>query len=373
MSRRRSTAGWLEFLPTAIHSWDNPESVRFRKYVTGAHLFLRMFDVETGRTPKELVWEKNGQARLYRYAGERRLRVPVVMVYGVILQGYLLDLVPDTSLIEYLLQEGFDVYLLELGVPGVEERSLPFERYVVDYLPAGLEQVLSISGADEATLFGHCMGGTLSALYLSWDPDAPVRNLVLLAAPIDFRPDDVRALSLGSLFARHYPGGDPVGVAQFFAHLGRTIAAMSPPVFGTSDRPDIGGILLPQAQEPVSRHLETWLAACKWVDDGIPFMGRSMIEWLENFYQRNEFAKGDLELGGRRLSLDDVECPVMNIAGSQDAITPLLQTQTTLALVGSEDTEELVLPAGHLGLIVGAPGKEQMWPKVSDWLLPRSR
>lgn len=368
-----SSARWWEFLPTAIHSWDNPESVRFRKYVTGSHLLLRMFDVETGRTPKELVWEKDGQARLYRYEGERRLRVPVVMVYGVILQGYLLDLMPGTSLIEFLVQEGFDVYLLELGVPGVEERSLPFEKYVVDYFPSGLEQVLSSSGVGEATLFGHCMGGTLSALYLSWDPDAPVRNLVVLAAPIDFRPDDVRALALGSLFARRYPGGDPVGVAQSFAHLGRTIAAMSPPIFGTSERPESGGIRLPEAREPLSRHLQTWLAICKWVDDGIPLMGRSMIEWLENFYQRNEFAQGELELGGRRLSLNDVTCPVMNIAGTQDAITPLLQTQATLGLVGSEDTEELVLPAGHLGLILGAPGKEQMWPNVSGWLQPRSR
>lgn len=248
MSSSRSTEGWWEFFPTAIQSWDNPESVRFRKYVTGSHLLLRMFDVETGRTARELVWEKDSQARLYRYVGERRLRVPVVMVYGVILQGYLLDLVPGTSLIEYLLEEGFDVYLLELGVPGVEERSLPFERYVVDYLPAGLEQVLSSSGAEEATLFGHCMGGTLSTLYLSWDPDAPVRNLVLLAVPIDFRPDNLRALGLGSLFARHYPGGDPVGVAQSFAHLGRTIAAMSPPMFGTSERPEIGGIPLPKAR-----------------------------------------------------------------------------------------------------------------------------
>jgi len=54
------------FAPFAVNAYDNPETIRMRKYVTGAHFVLRGIGVETGRTPREVVWEK-GKARLYRY------------------------------------------------------------------------------------------------------------------------------------------------------------------------------------------------------------------------------------------------------------------------------------------------------------------
>lgn len=101
------------FMPLAINAYDNPETIRLRKYATGAHLLTR--GVETGRTPKEVVWQRD-RARLYRYepdAQRRRFPVPIVLVYALILRPYVLDLVPGNSLVEYLRGEGFDVYLLE--------------------------------------------------------------------------------------------------------------------------------------------------------------------------------------------------------------------------------------------------------------------
>ncbi len=57
---RRSTA------PLGVDGYDNPETNRFKKYATGSHLILQGTGVETGQTPKEVVWEK-GKAKLYRY------------------------------------------------------------------------------------------------------------------------------------------------------------------------------------------------------------------------------------------------------------------------------------------------------------------
>ena len=115
---------------------DNPETIRLKKYATGAHLLLEADPVETGRTPKEVVWTKN-KARLYRYEPEKGKRhpVPVLLVYALILRPYVLDLIPGNSLIEYLVGEGFDVYMLDWGVPGDEDKDLSFEHYVLDYLP----------------------------------------------------------------------------------------------------------------------------------------------------------------------------------------------------------------------------------------------
>ena len=81
------------FAPFAVSAYDNPETIRMRKYVTGAHFVLRGTGIETGRTPTEVVWEK-GKARLYRYGTdtEKRFAVPVLLVYALILRPYVLDL-----------------------------------------------------------------------------------------------------------------------------------------------------------------------------------------------------------------------------------------------------------------------------------------
>jgi polyhydroxyalkanoate synthase len=51
--------------------------------------------------------------------------------------------VPGNSFVEYLLEEGFDVYMLDWGIPDEEDKNLSFESYVLDYLPEAVEQVLA--------------------------------------------------------------------------------------------------------------------------------------------------------------------------------------------------------------------------------------
>ena len=97
--------GW-NLGPFGICDYDGPETVRLRKYATGTHLLLEEIEVETGATPREVVWTKN-KARLYRYLRPdecpgkgvgRRRSVPVLLIYGFVLKPYVLDLVPGNSL-----------------------------------------------------------------------------------------------------------------------------------------------------------------------------------------------------------------------------------------------------------------------------------
>jgi hypothetical protein len=84
------------FAPFAVNAYDNPETIRMRKYVTGRALCPAGTGVETGRTSREFVWEK-GKARLYRYGTgvEKRFAVTVLLVYALILRPYILDLVSN--------------------------------------------------------------------------------------------------------------------------------------------------------------------------------------------------------------------------------------------------------------------------------------
>src|ERR687890_2523072 len=107
----------------------------FDKYRAGMSVMLEGAQADTGQTPKEVVWTKN-KARLYRYepSAEKKHPVPILMVYALINRPYVLDLMPGNSLVEYLIDGGFDVYLLDWGVPGDEDEDLSFDDYVLDYL-----------------------------------------------------------------------------------------------------------------------------------------------------------------------------------------------------------------------------------------------
>jgi poly[(R)-3-hydroxyalkanoate] polymerase subunit PhaC len=110
--------------------------------------------------------------------------------------------VPGNSFVEYLLEEGFDVYMLDWGIPDEEDKNLSFESYVLDYLPEAVEQVLANSQTDELTLLGYCQGGTISAMYAALFPQGALKNLVLLTTPVDFAPEDPGIFGLWTLWSR---------------------------------------------------------------------------------------------------------------------------------------------------------------------------
>src|SRR3954468_13523068 len=154
----------------------------FDKYSAGMRVVVEGAQADTGQTPKEVVWTKN-KARLYRYepSAEKKHPVPILMVYALINRPYVLDLLPGNSFIEYLVGKGFDVYLLDWGIPGDEDKDMDLENYILDYLPRAVKKVLRTSGVEELTLLGYCMGGTMSAIYASLFPEH-VKNLILLTA-----------------------------------------------------------------------------------------------------------------------------------------------------------------------------------------------
>ncbi len=69
-----------------------------------------------------------------RVAAEKRHRVPLLLVFALINRPYILDLRPGNSFVEYLVERGYDVYLLDWGSPGPEDKNLKLDDYVLDYM-----------------------------------------------------------------------------------------------------------------------------------------------------------------------------------------------------------------------------------------------
>jgi polyhydroxyalkanoate synthase subunit PhaC len=383
------TGGW-SLGSFGICNYDGPETIRARKYATGTHVLLREIGVETGVTPREVVWSRN-KTRLYRYGrpdgggAGRKHPVPVLLVYGFVLKPYVLDLVPGNSLVEYLVDEGFDVYMLDFGISGAEDAKLSLEDFVLDYMHGAVEKVIETSGAEEVSLFGQSQGGTLSAMYASLFPEGPVKNLVLLSAPTEFVPRDPGLLGLWTLASRY--GGtffDPAVVPRFFGNLPTDFASslinasasLQAAAVGTTARAGSFGLydaalreIRAQAGRDVS--LRSWLAVSKWVDDAAPFPGETFRRWVQDFYQRDKLVKGQVELRGRRVDLSNIRCSVLNVSGKWDYVVPTSQTEATTILASTQDKESVSLDAGHVGMLAG-PGAADLRPRVKDWLVPRS-
>ncbi len=375
--------------PFGVCDYDGPETIRARKHATGTHVLLQEIGVETGVTPREVVWSRN-KTRLYRYRRpgrrvEERSPVPVLLVYGFVLKPYVLDLVPGNSLVEHLVGEGFDVYMLDFGISGAEDAGLTLEDFVLDYMHGAVDKVVETSGAERVSLFGQSQGGTLCAMYASLFPEGPVKNLVLLSAPTEFAPRNPGPLGLWTHASRN--GGtffDTAVVPLFFGNLPtdlassfiNTAASLQATGVGMAARSVAFGLydaalreVRALAGQDVS--LRSWLAVSKWVDDAAPFPGETFRRWVKDFYQRDRLVKGQVELRGRRVDLSNIRCPLLNISGKWDYVVPPSQTEATTTLAGSRDKETVSLDAGHVGMLVG-PGAADLGPRVRDWLAPRS-
>src|SRR5829696_9106163 len=142
-----------------------------------------------GVTPHDVVYAEN-KLRLLHYLPANAARpdrpamsVPVLVVPSFLYRYTVLDLVPGASLIGYLVEHGLDVYLVDWGTPGREDRHITFDRYIGDLLRRVVRRVRRLSGQDRVSLLGYSLGGTMTAIFTALYDDY-VANLVQLLAPV---------------------------------------------------------------------------------------------------------------------------------------------------------------------------------------------
>jgi polyhydroxyalkanoate synthase subunit PhaC len=204
-------------------------------------------------------------------------------------------------------------------------------------------------------------------MYAALFPGKPLKNLVLLAAPIDFAPE--KSDLYGIWFSEKYQ--DPDLLIETFGNVPAPMAyagtAMLRPITNY-----VGAYVTMWELLVKEQPMEGWRAMNKWANDPVPVPGAAFKQWIEDFYQQNKLVKGEMKLRGRRVDLSNIECPVLNLAGEKDHLVFCGQTEATMNLIGSEDKDFVVLDAGHVGLVMGRSAKKSLWPQVSNWLEPRS-
>src|ERR1700737_3847843 len=114
-----------------------------------------------GKTPRQAIWTLN-KATLYRYTPvkppEERHRTPLLLIFALMNKASILDLRPGNSFVEYMVNKGYALYLLDWGVPGPEDAHLDLGDYVLEYIPRAVRKVKKVSGAEHFNLLGWGIG-----------------------------------------------------------------------------------------------------------------------------------------------------------------------------------------------------------------------
>ncbi len=318
-----------------------------------------------GSTPKDVLASR-GTMNLYHYRplADEIYRVPILIVMATTNRGYILDMVPGQSFIEFLLKRGFDVYMLDWTAPRPDEKHLRMEDYVLDFIPDCVRRVQEDSGETDVNIVGYCFGGVLSLLYASIFADGPLKNLVCFTTPIDFRE-----MKLFQNFSdqRYF------NVDQLVDGVGNV-----PPELILSSfemlRPASRMVSQVQLWENIwnDEYVKSFRMFDRWATDTLPLAGEYFRQTTKDLMWANKLYNGTMTVGGHAADISKIKVPILHAVAEHDHIVPYEAAKHLIAKVGSSDKEEVMLKGGHVSLVAGPNAIKRLWPKLDSWLSERS-
>jgi polyhydroxyalkanoate synthase len=338
-------------------------------------VFLKRPDFSVGTTPSEIVYTEDKMKLLhYLPTVEKPHPIPILIVYALVNRYYILDLQPDKSVIKKLLEEGFDIYIIDWGYPSGADRYLTLDDYVNGYINNAVDKVRERSGVDKITLLGVCQGGTLSVMYAALHPEK-VKNLVTLVTPVHFDTDKgllhIWAKSLDADKIVDYYGIVPGDILNVGFLLTDPFRTMIDKYVGLFERLECE----PGDMECELRNEETvkgFLRMEKWIFDSPDQAGETYRQFLKDCYQKNLLIKNKMAIGGKKINLKNITMPLLNIMAEFDHLVPNDASKPLSDAVSSKDKATLVFPTGHIGIFVGSKSQKEVCPKIAAWLKPKS-
>ncbi|MEY2926913.1 MAG: hypothetical protein RL367_1390 [Pseudomonadota bacterium] len=318
-----------------------------------------------GPTPKDVILSR-GTMQLYRYHPmvDDVYRVPLLLVMATTNRGYIFDLAAGGSLVEFLLKQGYDVYMLDWEAPRADEKNLGMEDYVLDFLPSAVAAVQAASGEHDINIVGYCFGGVLSLLYASLHTDGPLKSLATFTTPVDFTEMKMfQAWSDPRFF-------DVDRMVETFGNVPPEMLYMSfdmlKPASNLAGRVRLLDNMWNDEFVAAFRRMD------RWSTDVIPLAGRYFQQTTKQLMWENALMKGTMTVGGKLVDYGKIKVPYLHVAALHDHIVPTAASAPLIGMIGSDDKQEIVLKGGHVSLVAGANAVRRLWPQLDQWFQERS-
>ncbi len=322
-----------------------------------------------GATPADVVHAEN-KWKLLRFrprAAGLAHATPILLVPSLINRWYVLDLMPGKSFVEFLVSRGHDVYVIDHGTPGDEDRYLGFDDIVDGYLGRALRVAAKTSTGDpraKVHVLGYCMGGTMAAIHAAAHPER-FASLVAVAAPIRFDSGgDDGLLAAWSRSPTVELDAVVAGVGNMPWELMQSTFLLLRPTMQLSKAVH----LMDRAGKAWDdEFLDGFLALETWGNDNVSFPGAAWRRYIRELYREDRLFRGTFALNGRPAQLSSIVAPTLAVTFEHDAIVPKAMASVLVEQVGATDKEHVHLPGGHVGAMVSRSASRGLWPKIAEF------
>ena len=341
------------------------EILKFGRHVAEAPKLVAAPDEVTIETTEHDIAYEEDKVRLlhYKSRAQKPHRTPLVISYALINRFHILDIHPKRSWVRNLLEQGFDVYMVDWGTPTNMDKYLDFDDYVNGYLDNCIEFVKQDSGTEKVSLQGYCTGGTLATTYAALHPEN-VRNLIATAPVIDGWKDT----TVVSNIAKH------VDVDKMVSVIGNMPPEFMYYCFSVL-KPFEQGIekyvnFFKNIED--ENFVDSFMRIEKWLADTPPIPGELFRQWIRDIYQKNLLVQDKMYVGKSLVSLKRIKMPIFTqIAVGDHLVSPECSMPLHYA-VGSEDKVLRIYPTGHVGMIASSLSQKKILPELGQWLMERS-
>ena len=302
-------------------------------------------------------------------------RTPIVIIPPLAVNMLIYDLFPQRSLVRFLRAKGFEVYLIDWGIPKREHTHYNMHTYVAELLPAYLNRVREHSGEQELSLHGWSMGGMFTLFYSALSKDQHIRNAIVLGLPIDSHASG----AIGWMYQRI---ADVAGVVR--KRTGFKLHDLKPHWFYTPGWANTIGFKL---TNPVGSVMGYWellvrlgdrefvtnhATTSAFLDRMVAYPGGVIQDTVVRVWIDNQLAKGQIQIGEDFALLENVNANLLAIAGQEDTLATPGAAKRVMDHVSSADKTFRVAPGGHMGILAGSKAPRASWLELAEWLSVRS-
>ncbi|MCT4609593.1 MAG: class I poly(R)-hydroxyalkanoic acid synthase [Pelagimonas sp.] len=288
----------------------------------------------------------------YKPTTDQVHEIPVVLFPPWINKFYILDLKPSNSLIRWVVDQGYTLFVVSWINPDASYSETGLEDYVEDGYLTAIDTVKKICGTKQVNAVGYCIAGTTLSLTLSLlkkRKDKSIKSATFFTALTDFSDTGEFTPFLTNDFAD--------GIEEEISQEGLLPSFIMARTFSFLRANDL--VYGPAIRHYMMGETPPAFDLLYWNGDGANLPGKMFSEYLRGLCQRNEFAEGTFEMFGETLSVADVDVPLMSIATETDHIAAARQVYLGVQKMGSKDKQFVLGESGHIAGIVNPPSKNK--------------